>query len=96
MITALLRITIGSATVAGITAAGIVSPLITGGVSPELMVLAVGAGSVFGSHINDSGFWMFKEFFNLSLKQTLLSWTIMESIISVVGLIGVVILDIFI
>jgi H+/gluconate symporter-like permease len=96
VITALLRITIGSATVAGITAAGIVSPLIVGNVSPELMVLAVGAGSVFGSHINDSGFWMFKEFFNLSLKQTLLSWTIMESIISIVGLIGVVILDIFI
>lgn len=96
VITALLRITIGSATVAGITAAGIVSPLITGSVSPELMVLAVGAGSVFGSHINDSGFWMFKEFFNLSLKQTLLSWTIMESIISIVGLIGVLVLDIFI
>lgn len=96
VITALLRITIGSATVAGITAAGIVSPLIIGAVSPELMVLSVGAGSVFGSHINDSGFWMFKEFFNLSLKQTLLSWTIMESIISIVGLIGVLILDIFI
>ena len=96
VITAFLRITIGSATVAGITAAGIVSPLIIGGVSPELMVLAVGAGSVFGSHINDSGFWMFKEFFNLSLQQTLLSWTIMESIISIVGLIGVLILDIFI
>lgn len=96
VVTALLRITIGSATVAGITAAGIVSPLITNGVSPELMVLAVGAGSVFGSHINDSGFWMFKEFFNLSLKQTLLSWTIMESVISIVGLIGVLILDVFI
>jgi Gnt-I system high-affinity gluconate transporter len=66
MITALLRVAIGSATVAGITAAGVVTPLVTSGaVSPELMVLAVGAGSVFGSHINDSGFWMFKEFFNL-------------------------------
>ncbi len=68
------RFTIGAATVAGITAAGIVSPLVVSGiVSPELMVLSVGAGSVFGSHINDSGFWMYKEFFKLSLKQTFLS-----------------------
>jgi Gnt-I system high-affinity gluconate transporter len=95
-ITALLRMAIGSATVAGITAAGIVSPLVaTGIVLPELMVLAVGAGSVFGSHINDSGFWMFKEFFRLSLKQTFLSWTIMETIISIVGLIGVLLLNAF-
>lgn len=76
IMTALLRVMIGSATVAGITAAGVMAPLIaSSGVSPELMVLAVGAGSVFGSHINDSGFWMFKEFFKLSLKQTFLSWT---------------------
>lgn len=97
VITALLRVTIGSATVAGITAAGIVSPLVaTGAVSPELMVLAVGSGSVFGSHINDSGFWMFKEFFGLSLKQTFLSWTLMETIISLTGLAGVLILNQFI
>jgi Gnt-I system high-affinity gluconate transporter len=97
VITALLRVAIGSATVAGITAAGIVSPLVvSGAVSPELMVLAVGSGSVFGSHINDSGFWMFKEFFNLSLKQTFLSWTVMETVISILGLIGVLVLDIFI
>jgi Gnt-I system high-affinity gluconate transporter len=97
IITALLRISLGSATVAGLTAAGIVSPLVvTGLVSPELMVLAVGAGSVFGSHINDTGFWMFKEFFNLSLKQTFMSWTVMESLMSVLGLIGVVILQKFI
>lgn len=94
VVTALLRVTIGSATVAGITAAGIVSPLLAQHtVSPELMVLAVGAGSVFGSHINDSGFWMFKEFFKLSLKQTFLSWTVMETVISVAGLIGVLILN---
>ena len=94
VVTALLRVTIGSATVAGITAAGIVAPLVGSGLaSPELMVLAVGAGSVFGSHINDSGFWMYKEFFKLSLKQTFLSWTIMESIISVLGLIGVLLLE---
>jgi Gnt-I system high-affinity gluconate transporter len=94
LVTALLRVMIGSATVAGITAAGVVSPLVLSGVvSPELMVLAVGAGSVFGSHINDSGFWMFKEFFKLSLKQTFLSWTVMETVISIIGLIAVLILD---
>jgi len=94
VVTALLRVAIGSATVAGITAAGIVSPLLaTGTVSPELLVLAVGTGSVFGSHVNDSGFWIFKEFFNLSLKQTFLSWTVMETTISILGLIGVLILN---
>ncbi len=97
IVTALLRVTIGSATVAGITAAGVVSPLVEAGtVSPELMVLAVGTGSVFGSHVNDTGFWMFKEFFNLSLRQTFLSWTVMETIISILGLGGVLILDLFI
>jgi len=94
LITALLRVAIGSATVAGLTAAGIVSPIVAAGlVRPELMVIAVGAGSVFCSHINDSGFWLFKEFFKLSLKQTFLSWTLMESIISVLGLIGVLLLQ---
>ena len=94
VITALLRVAIGSATVAGITAAGIVSPLLaTGTLSPELLVLAVGTGSVFGSHVNDSGFWMFKEFFGISLKQTFLSWTLMETLISILGLIGVLVLN---
>jgi Gnt-I system high-affinity gluconate transporter len=97
IVTALLRVTIGSATVAGITAAGVMAPLVTAGtVSPELMVLAVGTGSVFGSHVNDTGFWMFKEFFKLSLKQTFLSWTLMETIISILGLIGVLLLDLFV
>lgn len=97
IITALLRVTIGSATVAGITAAGVVAPLvISGAASPELMVLAVGTGSVFGSHVNDTGFWMFKEFFKLSLPQTFLSWTVMETTISILGLIGVLILDMFV
>lgn len=92
--TAILRVMIGSATVAVITAAGIVGPLIaTTDVSPELMVLAVGAGSVFGSHVNDSAFWMFKEFFNLSMKQTFTSWTVMETTISIVGLAGVLLLE---
>ena len=97
IITALLRVTLGSATVAGLTAAGIVAPLVAAGnISPELMVLAVGAGSVFGSHINDSGFWMYKEFFKLTLKQTFLSWTVMETLISILGLIGVSLLHLFI
>jgi Gnt-I system high-affinity gluconate transporter len=96
LITAVLRVAVGSSTVAGVTAVGIVSPLIAGGnISPELMVLAVGSGSVFGSHVNDTGFWMFKEFFNLSLKQTFLSWTVMESMISVLGLAGVLLLQLF-
>jgi Gnt-I system high-affinity gluconate transporter len=97
MITALLRVTLGSATVAGLTAAGIVAPLVvSANIQPELMVLAVGAGSVFGSHINDSGFWMYKEFFKLSLKQTFLSWTLMETLISIIGLAGVLLLQLFI
>lgn len=97
LVTALLRVMIGSATVAGITAAAVVAPLLAQhNVSPELMVLAVGSGSVFGSHINDSGFWMYKEFFKLSLKQTFLSWTIMESTISVIGLVGVLVLNMII
>jgi Gnt-I system high-affinity gluconate transporter len=94
---ALLRVSIGSATVAGNTAAGIVAPLVAvAGVSPELMVLAVGAGSLMFSHVNDTGFWMFKEYFNLSFRQTFLSWTLMETIVSVLGLAGVLALDHFV
>jgi len=96
LVAALLRLTLGSATVAGITAAGIIAPLLGPGVSPELMVLSVGAGSIFFSHVNDTGFWIFKEFFNLSIKQTIISWSIMETIISVLGLAGVLILDMFV
>src|SRR4029078_9742883 len=69
------------------------SLLATGTVSPELLVLAVGTGSVFGSHVNDSGFWIFKEFFQISLKQTFLSWTVMETLISILGLVGVMVLS---
>ena len=96
IITAIIRVCVGSATVAAMTAASCLGDLITGaGVNPNLMVLALGAGSLFFSHVNDSGFWMFKEYFNLSLKDTFRSWTVMETIVSVVGLIGVLILDIF-
>jgi len=97
VVTALLRVTLGSATVAGITASGIVAPLlVTSNVSPELLVLAVGAGSVFMSHVNDTAFWMFKEFFNLSIKRTFFSWTLMETTISIIGLVGVLILNMII
>jgi len=97
LIAAILRVSIGSATVAGLTTAGIVAPLIaTSGVNPCLMVLATGAGSVFFSHVNDPGFWMFKEYFNLTVKQTFKTWSTMETIVSVAGLIGVFILHYFI
>ncbi|MEJ7913023.1 MAG: gluconate:H+ symporter [Chitinophagaceae bacterium] len=89
LIAAVFRVILGSATVAALTASGIVFPLLTPGVSPELMVLAVGAGSLMCSHVNDTGFWMFKEYFNLTLKQTFSTWTLMESIISLLGLLGV-------
>lgn len=94
LVSASIRIITGSATVAGITAAGILAPLVqSSGVSPEWMVLSVGAGSIFCSHVNDTGFWMFKEYYGLTVKETLLSWTIMESIISVFGLILVLLLS---
>jgi len=96
-IAAALRIALGSATVAALTAGGIAAPMVaTGNVSPELLVLATGAGSLACSQVNDTGFWMFKEYFNLSIGQTLRSWTIMETIIAVVGLIGCLVLDLFI
>jgi Gnt-I system high-affinity gluconate transporter len=96
-VTALLRVIIGSATVAALTAAALVTPLLMQGYTqPELLVLAVGTGSVFGSHVNDSGFWMFREFFGLSLKQTFLSWTLMESLISIMGLGGVLLLSLIV
>ncbi len=97
LIASILRICIGSATVSGLTAAGIVLPLVTGtNVNHELMVLAVGSGSLMCSHVNDSGFWIFKEYFNLSIKDTLKTWTIMETSIGLTGLAGVMILSLFI
>jgi Gnt-I system high-affinity gluconate transporter len=93
-IAAIIRVCVGSATVAGLTSAGIVLPLIaTTGADPNLMVLATGAGSLMFSHVNDGGFWMFKEFFNLSITDTIKTWSVMETIVSAVGLIGVLILD---
>ncbi len=97
LIATVIRVCVGSATVAGLTAAGIALPLLSGsGVSPELMVLAIGSGSLMLSHVNDGGFWLYKEYFNLSVKDTLKTWTVMETTVGVMGLLGVLALDIFI
>ena len=94
IIATLIRFSVGSATVAGLTTAGIVLPLVQNtNVSPELMVLSIGSGSLMLSHVNDSGFWLFKEYFNLTVKETLSTWTIMETSIGISGLIGVLILN---
>jgi gluconate transporter len=94
LIALVLRICIGSATVAGLTTAGIVAPIALSGVAnPNLMVLAIGAGSLMCSHVNDAGFWLYKEYFNLSLKDTFRSWTLMETIVGVVGIVMVLLLD---
>jgi len=97
LIAAVIRISVGSATVAALTAGGIAAPLVAAtGVSPELMVLATGAGSLILSPPNDPGFWLFKEFFGLTVKETVRTWCAMETIISVMGLIGVIVISLFI
>ncbi|MDC4186042.1 gluconate:H+ symporter [Loigolactobacillus coryniformis] len=97
LIAAVLRVSLGSATVAGMTAAGIVAPVVVAtGVSPELMTLAAGAGSVGFSHVNDAGFWIIKEYFNMSLIKTFKTWTVLTSIIAIVGLAGVMLFSLFI
>ncbi|KOC89847.1 gluconate:H+ symporter, partial [Winslowiella iniecta] len=93
-VAAMLRIALGSATVAAITTAGIVTPIIAvTHADPALMVLAVGSGSVIASHVNDPGFWLFKGYFNLTVVETLKTWTVMETLISILGLAGVLILN---
>ncbi|MCF6165327.1 gluconate:H+ symporter [Furfurilactobacillus rossiae] len=95
LVAVILRIALGSATVAALTAAGIVAPLMAqSGVDPALMVIAIGSGSLAASHVNDAGFWMFREYFDLTVKQTLSIWTVLESIIAVCGIIGVMILNV--
>ncbi len=98
LIALIIRVCVGSATVAGLTAAGIMAPLVLASpeINPNLMVLAIGAGSLMCSHVNDSGFWMYKEYFNLSLKQTFASWSVMETLVGILGLIGVLTLDVFV
>lgn len=90
---AIIRVALGSATVAAMASAGMALPFMAPDTSPELMVLATGAGSLMFSHVNDAGFWIFKEYFKLSVKQTLLSWSLMETIVSVMGLLGVLVLE---
>jgi len=92
-ICAFLRLCLGSATIASLTACGIIQPVFHAHTHPELLVLALGAGSLFGSHINDTGFWLFKSYFKLDIKSTFMSWTLMESLISILGLAGVLAIE---
>jgi Gnt-I system high-affinity gluconate transporter len=94
LIAAVLRICVGSATVSALTAGGIVLPIVSAGsVNAELMVISIGAGSLVLSQVNDVGFWMYKEYFTLSVKDTLRTWTVMETIVGVLGLLGVLLLN---
>lgn len=94
MIAGVLRIVTGSSTVAGITTAGLILPILAAsGTNPNLMALSIGAGSMVLSHVNDAGFWLYKEYFGVSIKDSLRSWTIMETILAVVGLLGVLVLQ---
>lgn len=98
IIAVLIRLATGSATVATVTAAGIIAPLATG-LSPAqlaLVVLAIGAGSLFFSHVNDAGFWLVKEYFGLTVGQTIKTWSVMETIISVVGFGFTLLLSVFV
>lgn len=93
LIACIIRVCVGSATVAGLTAASIILPLLhSSGVDPNLMVLSIGAGSLMFSHVNDAGFWLFKEYFNLGIKDTIRSWSLMETIVAICGLAGVMII----
>ncbi|EWG12284.1 GntP family permease [Cytobacillus firmus] len=97
IIAAILRISLGSATVAALTTAGLVIPLLgQTDANLALVVLATGAGSLIASHVNDAGFWMFKEYFGLSMKETFATWTLLETIISVAGLGFILLLSLFV
>ncbi|WP_064196887.1 MULTISPECIES: gluconate:H+ symporter [Emticicia] len=90
---AIIRVAVGSSTVAGITTAGFMFPLLASThTEPHLMVLSIGAGSMMFSHVNDAGFWLFREYFQLSMSQTLKTWSVMEILVSVMGLLGVLFL----
>jgi Gnt-I system high-affinity gluconate transporter len=94
MIAGVLRIVTGSSTVAGITTAGLILPILSAsGTNSNLMALSIGAGSMVLSHVNDAGFWLYKEYFGVTIKDSLRSWTIMETILAVVGLLGVLVLQ---
>jgi GntP family gluconate:H+ symporter len=89
VVAVLIRLATGSATVATVTAAGIIAPIAATNpdVSRPLLVLAIGAGSLFFSHVNDAGFWLVKEFFGMTVGETIRTWSVMETVISVVGLV---------
>ncbi|MEC1614570.1 gluconate:H+ symporter [Bacillus mojavensis] len=96
IIAAILRLCLGSATVAALTTAGMAAPLMAdSSVNPGLMVLVTGAGSVIACHVNDAGFWMIKEFFGLSMKETFQTWTLLTTVLSVTGLGCVLLAGIF-
>jgi GntP family gluconate:H+ symporter len=94
VIACLLRLSVGSATVAVVTAASIMVPIADSApdVNRELLVVSIGAGSLIASHVNDGGFWLVKEYFNMSVPQTFATWTVLETIISIAGLGGVLLL----
>lgn len=94
----LIRLATGSATIATVTASSLMIPLTVGLSSPEisLLVLAIGAGSVFFSHVNDAGFWLVKEYFGMTVGQTIRTWSLMETTLSVSGLVFVMVLGIFV
>ncbi|EJR57556.1 gluconate permease [Bacillus cereus VD115] len=97
IIAAILRISLGSATVAALTTVGLVIPMLgQSDVNLALVVLATGAGSLIASHVNDAGFWMFKEYFGLSMKETFATWTLLETIVSVSGLGFTLLLSLFV
>jgi GntP family gluconate:H+ symporter len=95
VIASLMRVSVGSATVAVVTAASMLAPMIDAmpGVNRELMVVSIGAGSLIAGHVNDGGFWLVKEFLNMSVPQTLATWTVLETLVAVLGLAGVLLLD---
>ncbi len=96
LMAAIIRVAVGSSTVAGITTAGFFVPVVEStGVDPNLMVLSIGSGSMMFAHVNDTGFWLFKEYFQLSIKEIIRSYSIMETIISISGLLGVLCLNYF-
>ena len=94
LIAVFIRLATGSATVATVTASGILAPLVAtlDPATTSLLVLAIGSGSLFLSHVNDAGFWLVKEYFGISVGQTLRTWSVMETLISVLGLVFVLLL----
>jgi GntP family gluconate:H+ symporter len=96
LLAAVVRISMGSATVAMAVASGVLAPMaVSTGIRPELLVLATGSGSLILSHVNDSGFWLVQSLFGLSPKQTLATWSIIETVLSVSGLLVTLLLSLF-